>query len=242
MILSLLHVRPKLGPLGLVASSLACRAISPALFLILVILVDPLLSSPRDAFKEHTGPAIFLPLWLKNLLWLPSTLGIMDKLHQPIRACLAFEHYLLSYRDLVFGFSFLKNTKFVSRACAPGHLPAAEAFGSASFSCYSPAYCLCVPFSQRPPCSCRCGHPDLGISLPTPTTDSPSCCKGLAAVNLQLSALGGNALNYKEPLTQGHTPFPEQYTDRSSFIVLTASNCGVSSATLLPARPCVNHS
>lgn len=214
----------------------------PALFLILIISVDPLLSSTRKAFKEHTGPAIFLPLWLKILLWLPSTLGIMDKLYQPTRACLVFEHYLLSYRDLVFGFSFLKNTKFVSRACAPGHLPAAEALSSASYSHHSPASYPCVCFSQRPPCSRCCGHPDLGISLPTPTTDCPSCCKGLAAVNPQLSALGGNALNCKEPLTQGHTPFPARHTDRSSSIVLTASNCGVSSATLLPARPCVNHS
>lgn len=143
---------------------------------------------------------------------------------------------------LFFGFSFLKNTKFVSRACVPGHLPAAEALSSASYSHHSPASYPCVRFSQRPPCSRCCGHPDLGISLPTPTTDSPSCRKGLAAVNPQLSALGGNALNCKEPLTQGHTPFPAQHTDRSSSIVLTASNCGVSSATLLPARPCVNHS
>lgn len=116
----------------------------PALFLILIISVDPLLSSTRNAFKEHTGPAIFLPLWLKILLWLPSTLGIMDKLRQPTRACLVFEHYLLSYRDLVLGFSFLKNTKFVSRACAPGHLPAAEAFSSASYSRHSPASYPCV--------------------------------------------------------------------------------------------------
>lgn len=162
----------------------------PALFLILVISVDPLLSSPRNAFKEHTGPAIFLPLWLKILLWFPSTLGIMDKSGQPTKACLAFEYYLLSYRDLVFGFSFLKNTKFISRARAPGHLSAAEAFGSASFSRHSSASYPCVPFSQRPPCPRLCGHPDLGISLPTPTTDSPSCCKGgwqLSTLSCQLS-------------------------------------------------------
>lgn len=78
----------------------------PALFLILIIPVDPLLSSTRNAFKEHTGPAIFLPLWLKILLWLPSSLGIMDKLCQPTRACLVFEHICLVTETLFLGLVF----------------------------------------------------------------------------------------------------------------------------------------
>lgn len=134
---------------------------------------------------------VHLHLSLKPCHGFPAPLaGIITKLPQPTRACLVCEHGLSfslpAYSEtLCLGLVFLESTKFIARAFALGRSAAAEA-AALWVSCIVLHYhslSVC-PLLSAAPLPCCCGHPDLGISFLTATTDSSSCCEGQ-----QLSAL-----------------------------------------------------
>lgn len=130
----------------------------------------------------------------KNAALTPSTLGTMAKLPKSTKACLVFEHCLricLASETLFLGLVFSRIPSSVSRAFT--HT------GSSCLQQRLPALIHVSPALRAPPLPR--GHPDLGISLATPTTDCPSCCKGwqLSALSCQASGMPSTA---RSPLSK----------------------------------------
>lgn len=101
----------------------------------------------------------------------------MAKLPQLTRTCLVNEHCLSSALNRLARdcrFSFLRNAKFVAAASSPALSARSRSFQLCGFPISFFSF-LAMFSSLRGPLPGCCGHPELGISLPTPTTDSPSC-------------------------------------------------------------------
>lgn len=91
----------------------------------------------------------------------------------------------------MFRFSFSREHQVHRKGLCTGFLCLQQKLPARWVSCILLQYhflSACPLLSEAPLPRC-CGHPDLRISFPTPTTDSSSCCEGqqLSTLSCQLS-------------------------------------------------------
>lgn len=139
----------------------------------------------------------------------------------------AFLPLYLLLRDPVFKFSFSREHQVHRKGLCTGFLCLQQKLPALRVSCILLQYhflSVCPLLSEAPLSRC-CGHPDLRISFPTPTTDSSSCCKGQQLSTLSCQPSMGMPSTVRS-LSPRSCPFPVQHTVGPSSFILAGDHCG----------------